>query len=282
MAHPSTRVARRNAASASGSPERAASATIFAVRRAGSPWQDARSRRPLRSESSFVSTRLWRTNSAMDHPLARDSTIRSGSTASSPGRRCPISVIDGRPLAHKAAVQNTAAPHARSHRHVEDGVLPPARSDTALGQRSHVAIVSQNRLQTRISVEPVGQREVHPPGYVVALAHPALRSVHRAAEADADPADRMSRRQFGGLLPDLVQDAGGAGRGIDVAACQGDQGSPVSGADPQLEFGPADFDAQEHGITKSPEDAFPLLSFVFAVFPGDWKRASRPDNQRSA
>ena len=111
---------------------------------------------------------------------------------------------------------------------------------------------------------------------MVALAHPALGPVHRTAEADTDPADGMGLRKSGRLFPNLSQDPGGTSRGMDLAPGQGDQGSFVSGTDTQLELGPADFDAQEHGVTKSPEVPLPLLSVAFADNRRDRRRSVRP------
>ena len=238
MAHPSARVARLNAARATGSPDRAASATIFAVRPSGSGPHNCRNRPPDRSALPRPSPILLRAYDAIAHPLAkplddpvRIHRIQSGSQMSDLGHRRP-------PLALQAPVHHVAAAHAGAHRDVEDGALPETRADAALRQCCQVAIVSQNGRQTQIPAEPVDQWEVLPAGDVVALAHPALRPVHRTAEPHSDPSNRMGRRQFGSRLTNLFQDAGRARRGIDLPASQFERGVPSPAPTPNWSLVP--------------------------------------------
>src|SRR5262245_60131601 len=149
------------------------------------------------------------------------------------------------------AVDDQAAADARADGDVEDRRKPLARSEKGLRESRDVGVVAQHRRPAEHLLDPRRQSEAVPALDLVRFDDGPRGVIDGAAEANADAMDlgtveTSAGEQLGDGLRDLTANALGARGDIDAAAPQPGEDA-VASADAELEFGAADFDAQEHG-----------------------------------
>ena len=142
----------------------------------------------------------------MPKPLANDSTVACGLSASNPGPQVADFGGDPMPAGEDAAVDHQGPADAAAHVGVEDDAMAAARPEEGLGQACGVGIVGQRGRQSERFPAPIDQGKVVPALDLVADDRAPGFRIDRPAETDADGPRAVAIDQVAADGVDLAED----------------------------------------------------------------------------
>lgn len=155
------------------------------------------------------------------------------------GGSWPIRAVD-------TSVNDEPPADAGSHRHIEHCAESLTGAESGFSKCRTVAVVPKDSRHIQVLLYPIHQWKSGPSVDLVTRNNPASRSINGTSETEADPLNVESLHQSLRRSPNLLQDSFGSLLGDDVVAFDCFELSIVSTADAKLQFGPANFDAENH------------------------------------